>query len=145
MLELQQANSWHRLSVGGFCLISSIRMGIHPLGKAPPSTTAQRSARILVHPAILSSIGLEQLARGLLLEHALWFIGPLQNEYVCTGGATMRSLPPPILCGAYRSVATATARGQAAIAIKMLTSRKFGMPPSPSLSSINQPIVGRTD
>ena len=68
---------------------------------------------------------------------------------ILAGGATMGSIPPPILCGAYRSVATATARGQAAIAIKMLTSRKFGMPPlslslSLSSSSINQPIVGRT-
>ena len=65
---------------------------------------------------------------------------------VCTGGATMGSLPPPILCGAYRSVATATARGQAAIAIKMLTSRKFGMPPlSLSLFLFHQSTNRRPD
>ena len=140
MLELQ-ANSWPRLSVGGFCLISSIRMGIHPLGKAPPSTTAQRSP----HPCSsghsffhrLRAVG-ERLAA---CTRVMVYKGHCKMN-ICTGGATVRSLHPPILDGAYRSLATATARGQAAIAIKMLTSRKFGMP---LLPSINQSSGGLTD
>ena len=61
---------------GGFLSYIVHSNGYSPARKGPvaSSTTAQRSARILVHPAILSSIGLEPLARGLLLEHALWFI-----------------------------------------------------------------------